>query len=146
MATPPKTVLIGTRGSDLALRQTHEVLAQLQAAHPQVRFQLTTVATSGDTHPSDPIASLGVGVFVKELEVALLRREIDVAVHSLKDMPVSQPQELVIASVPRRGDPRDVLVDRWSLPLNELPPGARIGTGSPRRAAQLLHLRPDPAK
>ena len=143
MATPQKTVRIGTRGSELALRQSHEALAQLQAAHPQVRFQLTSVATGGDTHPDDPIASLGVGIFVKELEVALLRHEIDVAVHSLKDMPVSQPQELVIASVTRREDPRDVLVDRWSLPLDELPPGARIGTGSPRRAAQLLHLRPD---
>ena len=143
MASPKRTVVIGTRGSDLAMRQTHEALAQLQAAFPNVPFRLATVAVGGDLHPETPIVRLGVGAFVKELEVALLRHEIDLAVHSLKDMPTSQPDGLVIAAVTRREDPRDVLVDRWDLPLDRLPTGARIGTGSPRRAAQLLRLRPD---
>lgn len=125
------------------MRQTREALAQLQAAFPSVHFRVTTVAVGGDIHADTPIVSLGVGAFVKELEVALLRHEIDLAVHSLKDMPTSQPDGLVIAAVTRREDPRDALVDRWDLPLDKLPQGARIGTGSPRRAAQLLHLRPD---
>lgn len=136
-------MFLGTRGSDLALRQAQEVVGQLRAAHPYVQFQIRTVATGGDTHPNEPIDRLGIGAFVKELEVALLRQEIDVAVHSLKDVPASQPRDMTIAAVTRREDPRDALVDRWNLPLEELPGGARIGTGSPRRAAQLLHLRPD---
>ena len=143
MTSSKKTVLIGTRGSQLALRQTQEVLDQLQEAHPNAVFKLITVATGGDMHPNEPIHRLGVGVFVMELEAALLRREIDIAVHSLKDMPTDQPEDLVIAAVPRREDPRDALVDRWDLPLDRLPQGARIGTGSPRRAAQLLYIRPD---
>ena len=143
MAPPHRTVVIGTRGSELALRQTREALSLLQAAFLGVAFRVSTVATGGDIHPNTPIVRLGVGAFVKELEQALLRREIDVAVHSLKDMPTSQPDGLVIGSVTRREDPRDALVDRWDLPLDKLPEGARIGTGSPRRAAQLLHLRPD---
>ncbi|MEE8443507.1 MAG: hydroxymethylbilane synthase [Dehalococcoidia bacterium] len=136
-------MFLGTRGSELALKQAQEVLDQLQAARPQVRFQIRTVTTSGDARPNDPIDKLGIGAFVKELEVALQRREIDVAIHSLKDVPVSQPVGMTIAAVTRRDDPRDVLVNRWELPLDELPKGARIGTGSPRRAAQLLNLRPD---
>ncbi len=143
MASPNRTIVMGTRGSELAMRQTQEALVLLQAAFPTVLFRVTTVATGGDIHPDIPIVRLGVGVFVKELEVALLRHEIDLAVHSLKDMPTSQPDGSVIAAVTRREDPRDALVDRWDLPLDKLPQGARIGTGSPRRAAQLLHLRPD---
>ncbi|MSQ22857.1 MAG: hydroxymethylbilane synthase [Dehalococcoidia bacterium] len=143
MAPPIRTIVVGTRGSDLAIRQTQEALAQLRAAFPNAHFRVTTVATGGDIHPEDPIVQLGVGVFVKELEVALLRHEIDLAVHSLKDMPTSQPEGLLIAAVTRREDPRDALVDRWDLLLDKLPQGARIGTGSPRRATQLLHLRPD---
>ena len=125
------------------MRQTQEALAQRQSVFPERSFRVTTVATGGDIHPDDPIVQLGLGVFVKELEVALLRREIDMAVHSLKDMPTSQPDGLVIAAVTRREDPRDALVDRWDLPLDKLPKAARIGTGSPRRTDQLLHLRPD---
>ena len=125
------------------MRQTHEALAQLQAAFPNTHFRLATVAVGGDIHADIPIVRLGVGAFVKELEVALLRHDIDLAVHSLKDMPTSQPDGLVIAAVTRREDPRDALVDRWDLPLDRLPTGARIGTGSPRRAAQLMRLRPD---
>ncbi|MBI2170658.1 MAG: hydroxymethylbilane synthase [Chloroflexi bacterium] len=143
MSTSTKPVRIGARGSQLSLRQTHQALSMLQAAHPSARFPITTIASSGDTHPDLPIERLGVGAFVKELQVALLRREIDIAVHSLKDLPTLPTPGLAIAAVTLREDPRDALVDRWDLTLASLPPGARIGTGSPRRMAQLRSLRPD---
>ena len=136
-------IVLGARGSGLALRQTNEVLEQLRAAHPESDVQVTTIATGGDVRPDEPIASIGVGAFVTELEAALLRGDIDVAVHSLKDLPTAPTLGLRIPAVTARQDPRDCLVDRWDLPLEELPQGARIGTGSPRRTSQLLHLRPD---
>ncbi|MCZ6615297.1 MAG: hydroxymethylbilane synthase, partial [Chloroflexi bacterium] len=138
-----RRIVLGTRGSGLALRQTNEVLEQLRAIHPEADFQVTTIATVGDVRPDEPIASLGIGAFVTELEAALLRSDIDVAVHSLKDLPTAPTPGLHIPAVTVREDPRDCLVDRWDLPLEQLPAGARIGTGSPRRASQLLHLRPD---
>ncbi|MCZ6789009.1 MAG: hydroxymethylbilane synthase [Chloroflexi bacterium] len=138
-----RRIVLGTRGSGLALRQTNEVLEQLRAIHPEADFQVTTIATGGDMRPDEPIASLGIGAFVTELEAALLRSDIDVAVHSLKDLPTAPTPGLHIPAVTVREDPRDCLVDRWDLPLEQLPAGARIGTGSPRRASQLLHLRPD---
>lgn len=136
-------IVLGARGSGLALRQTNEVLEQLRAAHPETDVQVTTIATGGDVRPDEPIASIGVGAFVTELEAALLRGDIDVAVHSLKDLPTAPTLGLRIPAVTARQDPRDCLVDRWDMPLEELPQGARIGTGSPRRMSQLLHLRPD---
>ncbi len=139
----PRTVAVGTRGSGLAMRQTGEVLRRLQAAYPEVRFQVATVATGGDIRPEEPVASIGDGAFTKELQAALLRSEIDVAVHSLKDIPTAATPGVEIGAITRRLDPRDALVDRWNLPLQELPQRARIGTGSPRRASQLLLLRPD---
>ncbi len=117
--------------------------ALLQQANPQASFLLRTIASSGDAHPDVPIESLGVGAFVKELQLELLRRQIDIAVHSLKDLPTDSTPGLVVAAVTQREDPRDALVNRWGLPLERLPAGARIGTGSPRRMAQLRHLRPD---
>ena len=138
-----RTVAVGTRGSGLAMRQTSEVLRRLQAAYPEVRFQVTTVATGGDVRPEEPVVSIGAGAFTKELQTALLCAEIDVAVHSLKDLPTGATPGVEIGAITKRLDPRDVLVDRWDLPLQELPQRARIGTGSPRRASQLLLLRPD---
>jgi len=143
LSTTPHTIVIGTRGSRLAVRQTNLALAALQAANPDVRFQTSIIASSGDAHPDVPIEGLGVGAFVKELQVALLRGDIDLAVHSLKDLPAAATPGLAIAAIPDREDPREALVDRWSQPLELLPPGARIGTGSPRRMAQLRRLRPD---
>ena len=140
---PGRTYVLGTRGSRLAKSQTQAVLEQLQEAHPNSHWQVKSVTTGGDRRPEEPIAMLGVGAFVKELELALLRGEIDVAVHSLKDLPTSTDDRLTLAAVTKRQDPRDALVNRWNLPLRELPKGARIGTGSARRASQLLHLRPD---
>ena len=140
---PLRRIVLGTRGSGLALRQTNEVLEQLRAAHPDIDLQVATIATGGDVRPDEPITSLGIGAFVTELEAALLRSDIDVAVHSLKDLPTALTPGLHISALTERQDPRDCLVDRWDLPLEQLPAGARIGTGSPRRASQLLHLRPD---
>lgn len=134
---------VGTRGSDLALRQVQEVVEQLLDSFPDVRCEVCPIATRGDRHPENTIPEIGVGVFVRELEEALRRRQIDVAVHSMKDLPTEQPQDLMLAAVTKREDPRDALVNRWNAPLRELPGGARIGTGSPRRAVQLLAQRPD---
>lgn len=149
LASPLETVtthapvVLGTRGSGLALRQTEEVLDRLQRAHPDGSFRVVTLRTGGDQRPTAPLASMGRGVFVKELEEALLRGEIDVAVHSLKDLPTELPPELTIGAVLERGDPRDVLVNRWGCSLADLPPGARIGTSSPRRAALVRAERSD---
>ncbi len=141
--TPQRTVRVGTRGSGLALRQTDEVVQQLQALSPGVRFQVVPIKTQGDVSAQTPLATLGLGVFVREIESALLRGDIDMAVHSLKDLPTQQPQGLVLGAIGRRQDPRDVLVNRWGVEVAHLPQGARIGTSSPRRAAQLKALRPD---
>ena len=143
MAHPEQTVIIGTRGSDLALRQTQIAVARLQAGNPRTNFEIRTITTSGDRNANEPIQDLGIGVFTKELETALLRHEIDLAVHSMKDLPSSLTPGLRIGAVTRREDPRDALVNRWNRSLEELPAGARIGTGSPRRSVQLLKLRPD---
>ena len=135
---------MGSRGSGLALRQTEEVLEQLRAVHGESRdFQVCTVRTGGDAASEAPLASLGRGIFVKEIEGALLNGELDMAVHSLKDMPTYLPDGLIIGAVCQRLDPRDVLVNRWGCPLGELPSWARIGTSSPRRVAQLKSLRRD---
>ncbi len=138
------TVRVGTRGSDLALWQARWVMDRLQAHHPDVRFQIVEVTTQGDRDRKTPLHRAGgVGLFVKALEVALLDDAIDLAVHSLKDMPSRVPPALALAAVPERADPRDVLVSPAGASLLELPAGARVGTGSPRRKAQLLNRRPD---
>jgi len=116
----------------------------LERRHPHVRFQVVEIHTLGDQRQDVPLFQVrGTGLFVKELEQALLRGEIDLAVHSLKDMPTRLPPGLTIAAVPEREDPRDALVSRLGLSLAAMPRGARIGTSSRRRAAQLLALRPD---
>ena len=143
MVRATKLVRVATRGSNLALRQADEVLEQLRVLHPATEFQVITIKTGGDSSPEAPLAGLGKAVFVKELEEALLNDEADMAVHSLKDIPTQLPQGLTIGAVCRRLDPRDVLVNRWDCTLEELPAGARIGTSSPRRAAQLRSLRRD---
>ena len=136
-------IKVGTRGSTLALRQADEVINQLHTAYPGIYFQALAISTSGDGQAESPISKLGVGAFVKEIERSLLEGSIDLAVHSLKDLPTQLPDGLVLGAVLRREDPRDVLVNRWRCPLSQVPTGARIGTGSPRREAQLKHLRPD---
>lgn len=138
-----RSVRVGTRGSELAVRQTEEALGQLEASHSGLRFRVVTIASAGDTHPDLPLEGLGLGAFVKELQVALFKHEIDIAVHSLKDLPTTPTPGLSIAAVTKREDVREALVDKWDLPFGALPQGARIGTGSPRRTTQLRHLRQD---
>ena len=138
-----KPVIVGTRGSRLSLCQTQEVVEQLKAAHLDREFQVLPIKTGGDISAEKSLVGMGRGIFVKEIEEALYAGRIDLAVHSLKDMPTRLPDGLTIGAVCWRVDPRDVLVDRWACPLGELPPGARIGTSSPRRAAQLKEARPD---
>ena len=136
-------IRVGTRESRLSMRQTEEVLEQLTTHHPDIEYEIVPIKSSGDLAPETPLVGMGRGIFVKELERALLDGQIDIAVHSLKDMPTQLPDGLAIGAVGRRADPRDALVDRWGSPLSELPRGARIGTSSPRRAAQLKEARPD---
>ena len=134
---------IGARSSPLSLAQAEEVAAPLRQRFPERRFEITTLSTAGDRDRKSSLVSLGRGTFVKEIETALLEGRIDMAVHSAKDVPSDLPDGLTLAGTVPRRDPRDVLIDRWSLPLDELPPGARIGTSSPRRTAQLKARRPD---
>ncbi len=148
MTTSTKPLVAGSRGSRLALAQTNWVLERLRALHPARDFvaRVQTIATEGDRSQSAnvPLAQIaGRGVFVKDLERALSAGSIDFAVHSLKDMTTSLEPQFVIGAIPQREDPRDVLVSRNGLPLASQPPGARIGTSSPRRAAQLSLERPD---
>lgn len=128
---------IGTRGSALALAQTGHVAEALERAGAKV--EIVTISTPGD-RSSAPIAEIGVGVFTSALRDALAAGEIDVAVHSYKDLPTAPDPRLVLAAVPLREDPRDALVARDGLTLGELPVGSTVGTGSPRRAAQLEAL------
>lgn len=130
---------LGTRASALATTQSGHVADRLRA-EAGVEVELVTISTEGD-RSSAPLASIGgTGVFVAALREALIRGEIDLAVHSLKDLPTTPDPRLVLAAIPRREDPRDVLIARDGLTLGELPQGARVGTGSPRRQAQLNAL------
>ena len=129
-----RTLRIGTRGSLLATTQAGHVRdALIAAGHPA---ELVIIKTKGDV-TAGPVQRIGVGVFVAELREALVAGEVDVAVHSYKDLPTAQPDDLTIAAVPTREDARDALVARDGLVLGELPPGSRIGTSAPRRRAQL---------
>lgn len=132
-----RTIRIGTRGSALALAQTGTIADALEKAGAKV--EIITVSTPGD-RSSAPIAEIGIGVFTSALRDALADGEVDVAVHSYKDLPTAPDPRLSMAAVPQRQDPRDALIARDGLTLGELPAGAKIGTGSPRRAAQLEAL------
>jgi len=135
---------IGTRASKLALAQAHWVRKRISAQYPDLKVELVTVRTKGDRVRDRPLSTIGgKGLFVKEIEEALQRRDIDIAVHSLKDVPAELPGDLYIGAIPEREDPWDVLISKDHSPLEELPKGSRIGTSSLRRAAQLLHHRPD---
>ena len=137
------TVRVGTRGSRLALIQTELTLEKLRPAHPDVDFEVVTVTTQGDANQTAPLAGMGLGVFVKEIERRLEIGEIDMAVHSLKDMPTVLPEGMAIGAVLERADPRDVLVSHLGKTLDDYPAGGRIGTSSPRRLAQIAERRPD---
>ncbi len=136
-------IVVGSRGSKLALIQAESVVAKIREINPHVEVGISKIVTKGDRDRHAQLDHMeGIGVFVKELEEALLTGRIDLAVHSLKDVPTEIPQGLCLLAVTERLDPSDVLVSK-SGRLNELASGARIGTGSLRRAAQLTRYRPD---
>jgi hydroxymethylbilane synthase len=141
-------LVIGSRGSKLALTQAGLVKAELELLEPALAVRIEIIKTSGDASTESLSIIGGLGVFTRELEAALLDKRIDLAVHSLKDLPTSLPDGLVIAAICKREDPRDALVLKLkskaqSASIRTLPKGATIGTSSPRRLAQLQHLRDD---
>lgn len=139
-----KTIIVGTRKSKLALWQTAYVGARLKERYPKLSVEESRVMTEGDRILDVPLAKIGgKGLFTKELEKALLAGEIDIAVHSLKDMPTELPEGLVLAAVTVRAEPSDALVSPRYRRFEDLPQGARVGTSSLRRKAQLLAVRPD---
>jgi len=140
-----KIIHLGTRGSRLAIIQSEHVKARIEASNPDVDIRLVTIKTTADKFQSAPLYRIGgKGLFLKEIEEALLEGKVDMAVHSMKDVPGEIPEGLEIAAITERMDPRDALVSKESLQSVEgLSRGARVATGSLRRASQLLHVRPD---
>jgi len=144
MTTP--SLRIGTRGSPLALAQTHETRARLASAHgvaPE-HFSICVIRTTGDAIQDRALSEAGgKGLFTRELDLAMIAGEIDIAVHSSKDLPTKLPEEIAVAGFLPREDVRDAFIGRGGLTLAQLPAGATIGTASLRRAAQIKRLRPD---
>ncbi len=139
-----KQVVVGSRASKLALIQTNWVISELKRLNPEYEFHIEKISTKGDKITDVPLSRLGgVGLFTKELEVALINGKIDIAVHSAKDVPTEIHAGLTIGATPKREDPHDVLISATNVPLEKLPDNARIGTSSLRRKAQLLGFRPD---
>jgi hydroxymethylbilane synthase len=138
------TLILGTRGSALALWQARWVESLLRARHPGLDVEIVVIRTTGDARQDVPLSAvLGRGVFVREIEAALLDRRIDLAVHSAKDLPSEDRPGLTLAAFCERGDPRDALVSPRHGRFADLPAGALVATSSPRRIAQLRHARPD---
>ena len=137
-------IVIGTRGSELALWQANHIRDCLLAGHSDVEVELEIIRTKGDKVLETPLhAMLDKGLFTRQIEDALLAGKVDLAVHSLKDLPTESPERLALAAVPAREDPADALISKDGLALADLPAGSAVLTGSLRRGAQLLHLRPD---
>jgi len=135
---------VGTRGSRLSIVQTDLVLRELKAANPGLEVDVKVIKTTGDIMAESPLDAIGgEGVFEKEVDRAVISGEVDFAVHSMKDVPIKRRPQVEIIAVPRRDSPHDVLVSRDGSTLADLPKGAVIGTGSPRREAQLRCIRPD---
>lgn len=139
-----ETIIIGTRSSKLALWQAEYVKKQLEDKYKELKVELKLMTTKGDKILDAPLAKIGgKGLFTKELETAMLAGDIDIAVHSLKDMPTEVPAGLIISAITKRFDAGDAMVSNKYKNLIELPAGAKVGTSSLRRRAQLLHARPD---
>mgnify|MGYP001232237116 FL=1 len=148
MSVVSSVLRLGTRGSLLARMQSQLIADALESAHPGLNVELVIISTGGDRVQDRPLADIGgKGLFTREIEQALLRGDIDLAVHSYKDVPVTQPlvdvSGLVMAAVPKREDPRDVLISPLAERIEDLPPNARVGTSSLRRRSQLLAIRQD---
>lgn len=143
-APPHMKLILATRRSALALAQSRAFAETLKRVTPGLEIEELHVVTSGDKTQDKPLTDIGgKGLFIKELEEALLDGRADFAVHSIKDVPASVPPNLVLAAIPKREDPRDVLATRTGAKLADLPAGARVGTGSLRRALSLKQARPD---
>ncbi len=139
-----KHVIVGSRGSKLALIQTNWVISELKKLNPGYEFHIEKISTKGDKITDAPLSRLGgSGLFTKELEVALVKEKIDIAVHSAKDVPTELHEGLMIGATPEREGPHDALISNNNANLEKLPDNARIGTSSLRRKAQLLAFRPD---
>lgn len=143
-----RKIIVGSRQSSLAMTQTEYVIEQLKRICEEeglaYEFEIRKILTKGDRILDVTLSKVGgKGLFVKEIEQAMLDEEIDIAVHSMKDMPAELPEGLVIGAIPVREDPRDCLVSRGNIPFSELPEGAKVGTSSLRRSAQLRAVRPD---
>jgi hydroxymethylbilane synthase len=139
-----KEIRIGTRASALALWQAEWVKSELEKKYPGMTVTLTKIKTTGDKILDVPLAKVGgKGLFVKEIEEAMLASEIDIAVHSMKDVPTFFPDGLHLSCITKREDPRDALLTRNKVKFNDLPKGANVGTSSLRRQAQLMSVRPD---
>jgi hydroxymethylbilane synthase len=139
-----RKIIVGSRRSKLALTQTNWVIEQLKKLGAPFEFEVKEIVTKGDQILDVTLSKVGgKGLFVKEIEQAMLDKEIDMAVHSMKDMPAVLPEGLVIGCIPFREDHRDVLISKDNVPFSELKPGAVIGTSSLRRSSQLLAQRPD---
>lgn len=139
-----KIIKVGSRASSLAIIQTNYIIGLLKRNFPESFFSVIKIKTTGDKIKNAPLPSIGgKGLFTKEIEEALQSCEIDMAVHSLKDLPAILPKGLVIASIPRREDPHDALISKNNKGLKELPQGSRVGTSSLRRKSGLLHFRSD---
>jgi len=137
------TIKVGTRGSALALAQTNQILKRLQEIHPKLNFVVVPIKTEGDRITSAAaLRKAGKGLFVKEIERALLTRKVSLAIHSLKDLPSELPEGLILGAVPERADPWDVFIGRNAVPIDKLPPGSRVATSSLRRQAILKSLYP----
>lgn len=144
MTTPPATLRIATRQSRLALWQAEHVAALLRAKHPDLKVQLVPMTTQGDRIQDRSLAAVGgKGLFIKELELAIAESRADIAVHSMKDVPSELPEGMTIAAMLQRADPRDAFLSLRHASFASLPQGARVGTSSLRRQAQLKHARPD---
>ena len=139
-----KTITIGTRGSQLALWQANFIKSEIEGYFPDLTVALSIIKTTGDRITDRPLAMVGgKGLFVKEIETALLDKDIDLAVHSMKDMPGELPGGLIIGAIPKRENPFDVLIAGENRQLSDYKPGAVIGTSSLRRGSQIKHIRPD---
>jgi len=136
---------VGTRGSQLALAQTNRTLDWIKTKNPTIEFELKIIHTTGDKEHGKPLFSIDCkGIFEKEIDQQVANGEVDLAVHSLKDVPIVEQQTgTVIAAIPKRDSPNDVFISHNQMPFNDLPHGAVVGTGSLRRLAEIKYLRPD---
>jgi len=137
-------IKVGTRGSKLSLTQTEAVLRDIKFIHPELKFKVKIIKTLGDRERNKPLFTIdSKGIFEREINQAIVKGEVDLAVHSLKDIPILELSDIIIAAIPKRGSRHDVLISKDKLRLKELPKGATVGTGSLRRLAQVKFVRPD---